>query len=204
MKIKRFFLALGLTTIGSAASIFLPIATLPANALTWTLNNVAFGDGGTATGTFDYNATNNTYSNINVSVTGPLYNGAVGSTGNTVTFAPGNENVFGTTSPSTVSVCYGAICALSDPYFTFAFNSPLTNAGGSVSEVSPSRYGVLAGLTTPATSSPAVQGSFTAVPFEFNPGQGILLGLPSFIAFRTLKKRKALKKSNQELQEIIN
>lgn len=40
MKIKQFCLGLGLTTIGSAASIFLPIATLPVKALTWNLSNV--------------------------------------------------------------------------------------------------------------------------------------------------------------------
>lgn len=44
----------------------------------------------------------------------------------------------------------------------------------------------------------------TEVPFEFNPGQGVALGLPLFIGLRMLKKRRALKKSNSELKEIIN
>lgn len=40
MKIQHICLALGLTTIGSATSIFSPIATLPVKALTWNLSNV--------------------------------------------------------------------------------------------------------------------------------------------------------------------
>lgn len=43
----------------------------------------------------------------------------------------------------------------------------------------------------------------TAVPFEFSPSQGIALGLPLFIGLRMLKKRRALKKSTREVQEIV-
>lgn len=43
----------------------------------------------------------------------------------------------------------------------------------------------------------------TAVPFEFSPGQGVALGLPLFIGLRMLKKRRALKKSTREVQEMV-
>ncbi len=42
------------------------------------------------------------------------------------------------------------------------------------------------------------------VPFDFSPSQGIALGLPLFIGLRMLKKRRALKKSTREVQEINN
>jgi hypothetical protein len=42
----------------------------PGNALTWTLNNVVFADGATATGSFVYDANINEYSAVNVTVSG--------------------------------------------------------------------------------------------------------------------------------------
>ncbi len=47
---------------------------------------------------------------------------------------------------------------------------------------------------TPATA---------AVPWEFNPTEGVALGLPLFIGLRVLKKRRALKKSQSEVHEMI-
>ena len=54
----------------------------------------------------------------------------------------------------------------------------------------------LQGVFTPVTA--------TSVPFEFSQTEGIALGLPLFIGLRMLKKRKALKNSTRELQEIKN
>jgi hypothetical protein len=60
--------------VGSVAAGVLA-STSPSHALTWNLNNVTFADGGTATGSFDYDTATNTYSNINITVTGPLLGG---------------------------------------------------------------------------------------------------------------------------------
>ena len=43
-----------------------------ATPITWTLNGVAFDDGGTATGSFVYDADTNTYTNIAITTTGSL------------------------------------------------------------------------------------------------------------------------------------
>ena len=62
----RIFICFGLALFASAAS---------AVQLTWTLDNVVFqsaitGDVGTATGSFDYDADTDTYSNINIVTSG--------------------------------------------------------------------------------------------------------------------------------------
>ena len=44
----------------------------------------------------------------------------------------------------------------------------------------------------------------TAVPFEFNPEQGIALGLPLFIGLRMLKKRRALKNSTRSVHDLTS
>jgi hypothetical protein len=57
---------LGAATV---ATLFCGVPTL-AEALTWTLNGATFADGGTATGTFDFDAATSTLSNWNISVDG--------------------------------------------------------------------------------------------------------------------------------------
>lgn len=123
MKIKHFCLALGLTTIGSAASIFSPIATLPAKALTWTLSNVRFNDGAVATGSFDYlgGSGQASYQNFNIIITGPKFGG-------TRTFADANSRKsvlnngtrFRLSSPS---------FSTTNPYFYLNFAQPLLTSG---------------------------------------------------------------------------
>jgi len=54
--VALFTLTLG-STVGSAAPVL------------WTLENIAFDDGGTAIGSFQYDAGTGTYSNINISAT---------------------------------------------------------------------------------------------------------------------------------------
>lgn len=56
----------------SALVVFLCAVAAPALAVpvTWTLNGVAFSDGGSATGSFIYDADTNTFSSINVQVSG--------------------------------------------------------------------------------------------------------------------------------------
>ena len=54
------------------------VAHAVAVPVTWTLSGVTFGDGGIATGSFAYDASSNTYSNVNITTTtGSARSGAV-------------------------------------------------------------------------------------------------------------------------------
>ncbi|MBD2694986.1 hypothetical protein [Anabaena catenula] len=64
MKLSRI---LPLIVGSAAAGVFASMS--PAHALSWNLNNVQFTDGGSATGSFDYNA--GVFSNVNISVFRP-------------------------------------------------------------------------------------------------------------------------------------
>ncbi|MEA5516396.1 hypothetical protein [Nodularia sp. UHCC 0506] len=69
--------------VGSGAAGVLA-GTSPAQALRWTANNIIFDDGGTLTGSFDFE--NGTYSNIHLTLTGPAIEGGPGTTKGTITF----------------------------------------------------------------------------------------------------------------------
>lgn len=59
-------------TVASAAVLSLSMSAGSASAanLNWTLNNVAFSDGGTATGSFNYDADTSTYGAFSINVQG--------------------------------------------------------------------------------------------------------------------------------------
>jgi hypothetical protein len=61
---KKWF---GVGTIAIFATM-LGSSSASASPLLWTLQGVTFGDGGTASGSFVYDSTTNTYSSINISV----------------------------------------------------------------------------------------------------------------------------------------
>ena len=56
------------TILGLVAGLVLTLST-PAHAILWTLSGVTFDDGGTASGSFDYDADTNTLSSINIVTT---------------------------------------------------------------------------------------------------------------------------------------
>jgi hypothetical protein len=60
---------LSLRVLLTVAGLVLFSVTASAFPRIWTLNNVRFGDGGTASGSFTYDATTNTYSNVNITTT---------------------------------------------------------------------------------------------------------------------------------------
>jgi hypothetical protein len=62
--IRSFILSLASLTVTSL-TVMMPAQ---AASLTWTLQNAVFEDGGTLTGSFDYDAEANTYSNVNIAV----------------------------------------------------------------------------------------------------------------------------------------
>lgn len=99
----------------------------------WTLQNDVFNDGGTAVGSFLYDADTNTYSSWSISVSG----------GNTVnfppfTYTPGNSIFAGAHTPDTFGLQDPSQFINGNPaqdrILVFFFNSGpiLTNAGGTV------------------------------------------------------------------------
>jgi len=97
--------------------VALLLAAPGANALTiqWTLNNVVFNDGGTASGSFTYDADLNAFSAININTTaGSAFGGAAYS---------GQAN----DAPQTASQL---VLQTGSVYFALRFDAPLTNSGG--------------------------------------------------------------------------
>jgi hypothetical protein len=108
--------------------------------LTWTFNNITFDDGGTASGTFEYDADTNTYSNFNISVAG----------GDTTFFPPftyspatsfllddpaSDASRFSAVTNETVIVpIFDGSSFRIDRLRSFfiSFDQPLTNAGGTI------------------------------------------------------------------------
>jgi len=133
-------LALGLT---SAAASAIPV--------TWTLQGVTFTDGGTASGSFAYDADTNTYSSVNITTTP----GSVILTGATLVyvspgFAPSNDSVL--TAASNAADLTGTRA------FALFFGSALTNVGGTVSIAS----GEEASCANSTCSAPTAPNRFTS------------------------------------------
>jgi sugar lactone lactonase YvrE len=120
--LRRFFQALGLVGI---LAVLAPYAR--ATQVTWTLHNVTFNDGGTASGSFVYNADTNTYSSVNIvtsggSITGSTY---ISPFPTSAILAPSKTAIYASTL-STVTV------PTSSPFLGLFFVSALTDAGGTV------------------------------------------------------------------------
>jgi hypothetical protein len=105
----------------------LSIASVCASAapVLWTLAGVTFGDGGTASGTFVYDATGNVFSAINISTT--TGSARTGATYHFVSngFPPGAGGVLVVTS--------AAVNQMGSPAFALFFTPNLSNSGGTVS-----------------------------------------------------------------------
>ncbi|MBW4553261.1 MAG: hypothetical protein KME35_19430 [Aphanocapsa sp. GSE-SYN-MK-11-07L] len=153
---------------------------LAANAfpLTWTLNNVKFTDGATATGNFDFDADSSDYTNINIIING----GTVPNFPYPLTFTDA-DLVVGV--PFLLSLCNPDCDGV-----IFVFDDLLTNAGGSVGiDSSSSAYG------NPGQPDPVLVlsgGSVTAVP--------VPAAWTGAIAFAALTTRK-LKHRQQSVPE---
>ena len=95
------------------------------NPVKWTFLGHTFTGGGTATGSFIYDADTNTYSSINI-----VTSAAASPLGATYV---AHNNAFGFPSTaSLVMVLSGLPVVLNDPILWMGFASPLTNAGGVV------------------------------------------------------------------------
>lgn len=110
-----------LACAAAIATLALPGAASAAPVL-WTLSGVAFSDGGTASGSFVYDADANTYSSINITTTAGSVRGSA---------------VHGRLHPDPHHHAQGAVFTTSAgattgaPLFQFSLQAPLTNAGGS-------------------------------------------------------------------------
>jgi len=122
--------------------------------VTWTINNAVFDDGGAVSGTFDYDADTNSYSNIALLTT------------------DGSSTFSGTTYLSSQSVSsasfFNSSTTLNDvgtglTVFAMQFFQPLTNAGGAVALFTGDEYNssftlqrsLLGGATVSAVPVPA-------------------------------------------------
>ncbi len=101
------------------------IASADSGGATWTLTDVTFGDGGTASGSFVYNATTNTVSSVNITTTTGLdFRGAVYDAVDPG-YGPFPGEIVFVTSPSSSDYS-------KSPALDLLFASDLTNLGGMI------------------------------------------------------------------------
>ena len=134
-----------IAALTACLGLLVPTAAL-ADPILWTLNNVTFSDGGTASGSFIYDADFNTYSAINIETT------------------PGTERLSGATyiqlsnefvsndTRVVVLTAAGSVTGASLLLLPY-YGTPLTNAGGTVVLTIPiSAEGTC--INTPCTNVP--------------------------------------------------
>lgn len=175
---------------GVAASVLSAVAvTSPAQALTWTFDNVRFQDNGTATGSFDFDGIA-TYSAVNVNVTGSKYGGS------TVNF---------TEADITLGSVLGFNAQKGGNTFAFSTLSALLNVGGTL----PLNLGLTSYGTGLLNISLLATGSVTSsptkpVPFDLSPNQLAALAVPLFFGMRMLKKKVAAKQALPTTSALIS
>jgi hypothetical protein len=159
-----------------------------ATALTFTLQNATFDDNGTATGSFDYNTGTNTFSNYNITTTSPSTSNFVPFTYNTT-----NSSIFGSSNKGFTVDDSGGVGHELNLYFqsplaststTNPIDTTHTNSNENSIEKTDSSAGVVRYFVSGGATSQA-QG----VPFEFEPTQGAILGVPLFLGMRWFKKK---------------
>jgi hypothetical protein len=137
--------------------------------LTWTLNSAFFRDsdgGGSATGTFTYDADTNVYLAFNISVAGGDTSGFP-----PFTYSPATSFLRAPLDPDDLSISSNEIVG-PNPVFNrrtlfLTFDEPLTNAGGDIPIINPPGLGGDAEFnptTFPSNRGFSVGGFVTAVP----------------------------------------
>ncbi|MBJ7901507.1 MAG: hypothetical protein GC158_16675 [Cyanobacteria bacterium RI_101] len=194
---KKLVLLAALTTGASLSSLALaPSAeAIPVN---WALNGVTFTDGASATGGFTYDADTNTYSNVSISVTGPIY---ASNLPNPRTFSTSNVVVSGSgASALSLGNNFGSIIN-GEQQVLFNFLSSLSNSGGSVSiNTASSIYGIVNGSTSPVSAG-SLQG--TPVPLESDALP--IVGAAAFMAGGLwFKRRRAQAKANLDFLGVAS
>ena len=118
-----------LRALAGAACAFLLAGFALAEPVVWTLNGVTFNDGGTASGSFTYDAGTNTFSSINITTTMGSIRG--GATYTFVCTAP-CDGVTPSSNLSLMLTLSSAVDLTGSPGFALGFSSGLSDAGGSV------------------------------------------------------------------------
>jgi hypothetical protein len=131
-----------------------------ASNILWDLVGVTFADGGTAIGSFDYNADTNIYSNVDIITMGGSLMGAT-----YLALDPG----FTSTDLILAVVPNAALANFTGtPLLALKFSPVLTDSGGAASLISPSAEGQCGNATCSAASSDGLRfvtgGSVVAVP----------------------------------------
>ena len=159
------------TVLGARAS---------ASPILWTLSGVTFADGGTASGSFDYDAATNTYSLVNITTTGGSITGAT-----YLALDPGFASTSGILS---VVPNAGLGDFTGTPLLALGFGPHLSALGGTSSILAGSGEGTCINTTCSMGTSlrNVTAGSVTAVP---EPSTltllgAALLGLGCLVTFR--------------------
>jgi len=153
----NIFLSSKIALSSFLASISIFTITNSALALTWNLSGI-FDDGGTISGTFDYDDLNDIYSNVNIITTG----------GATLSDRTYTDELFISSDDSLGFIITDDI---GDFDLTLDFVSSLTSIPATISlDITSEEEDFLSGDTRFITS-----GNVVAVPFEVNPTLGILI-----------------------------
>ena len=162
-------------------------APAAATVLTWTLHDVVFDDGGTAEGTFDFDADTTTFSNLNISVSGgdatffPAF-----------VYTPATTHLEDPLTATDLSIHANQVVIGDTRTLFIQFEQPLTNAGGTSVVQNPNGLGGDSEFRTLVTSPPFGQrgfilgGTVTAVP---EPSSFAILAFAALIATLVLKRR---------------
>lgn len=112
--------------IAASLLVFLCLPSIAsADGVTWDLVGVTFGDGGTASGSFFYDAGTNTVSDINIVTTAGTAFGGATYTGEDPSFGPFSDQLVLVTDPTLLDFT-------NTPVLDLLLAGSLTNAGGTV------------------------------------------------------------------------
>jgi len=123
-----------------------------ADGIPWVLSGVTFNDGGTASGSFVYDAVTNTYSAINVTTAGGTLAGATYTSLSDIAGSSSTGFLFG---PNNSSDLTGA------SFLMWLFDAPLTNSGGIVQVSLPPPVDSIEAICTSSDCSTFSQRSIT-------------------------------------------
>jgi hypothetical protein len=156
------------TTLCAFASVAMAAPT------TWFLNGVTFADGGTASGSFVYDASTNTYSAVSISTTpGTTFGSGTTYTGLNPGFPSSSTLLVAVPNPALGDFTGTRVLALN-------FVTPLANGGGTSSLNAIESVCANSGCTTPttpnrfSTAGNATTTSTTSVPALSNAGLAVL------------------------------
>ncbi|MBD2694025.1 hypothetical protein [Anabaena catenula] len=180
--------------VGSAAAGILASSASPAHALVWTLENVQFEDGATATGQFDYDPATSSYVSISINISNGTHygSGPLGYDFFTNDFVTGDSNFLVLSSQSN--------------YLNLFFSSPLSTTQEIISLGNDSSYGLLSGGEPVFDSSSLLtSGSVnsTAVPFDI-PGGATIPTVGSLFALALMRKAKKSIASKNRIASPVN